>query len=143
MRLSRLAEGLVVVALTLAASSTYAANLVVIVPEVRPGPGSIRVALYQRADSFRHEGQAFHVLSVPATQKSTSVTFTGVPAGRYAIVAYQDTNDNKRLDLRFGMFPREPWGLSNDPKVMGPPSFEAAAFDVTEPLSRIEVRLHY
>lgn len=83
------------------------------------------------------------MLSAPAQKAVVSVRFDGVPPGRYAVMAYHDANDNKKLDLRFGMFPKEGWGLSNNPKVMGPPSFDASAFVVTEPGTQSAIEMHY
>ena len=113
------------------------------VSDIQPGPGNIRVVLYAGADSFRHEDRAFQVLSVPATAASVAVVFTDLPVGQYAVLAYHDANDNKKLDLRFGMFPEEGWGLSNDPTVIGPPRFSASAFDVSEPGAKVPIRLSY
>ena len=129
--------------LSLGGMTAHAASLNVTVSDIQPGPGNIRVALYADADSFRHEDRAARVLSAPATAGSVLVVFTDVPAGRYAVLAYHDANDNKKLDLRFGMFPEEGWGLSNDPTVIGPPRFGASAFDVAEPSTDLAVRLHY
>jgi uncharacterized protein (DUF2141 family) len=124
-------------------SQTIAAALTVAVEGVHPGPGSIRVALYANADSFRREDRALRVLTVPANSSAVSVTFSDIPAGRYAVLAYHDANDNKKLDLVMGMFPDEGWGLSNDPSVIGPPRFEPSAFDIGEPTATTLVRLHY
>lgn len=119
------------------------AELDVTITGIRPGTGSIRVALYREPRSFRHESQAVAVLSAPAVQVSAKVRFQGIPAGRYAVLAYHDENDNRKLDLTMGMFPREGWGLSNNPHVFGPPRFEPSAFDVGEPSTNIAVPLHY
>lgn len=121
----------------------YAATLDVTVSDIQPGPGNIRVALYANPDSFRHEDRAVQVLSSPATSVSVVVVFKDIPAGQYAVLAYHDANDNKKLDLRFGMFPIEGWGLSNDPTVIGPPRFSASAFDVADPDSKQTVHLNY
>ena len=136
------ALGLTILA-ALCGAQAEAAVLTVAVEGVHPGPGSIRVALYANGDSFRHEDRALRVLSVPADSGAVSVTFTDIPAGRYAVLAYHDANDNKKLDLVMGMFPDEGWGLSNDPTVIGPPRFEPSAFDVGEPTATTIVRLHY
>ena len=123
--------------------AAHAADLKVTVQDIHPGPGSIRVALYVDADSFRHENRAFRVLSVPAKPDSVDLLFKDIPPGRYAVLAYHDENDNKKLDLVMGMFPDEGWGLSNDPTVIGPPRFDPSAFDVVEPTTGMSVRLHY
>jgi uncharacterized protein (DUF2141 family) len=136
--------GLALMSLTaLCGHRADAATLAVMVEDVHAGPGSIRVALYADPDSFRHEDRAVRVLSVPARPGAVTVEFKDIPAGRYAVLAYHDANDNKKLDLILGMFPDEGWGLSNDPSVMGPPRFEPSAFNVGEPSSTTHVRLHY
>lgn len=124
-------------------SAAAAATLKVTVSDIQPGAGNIRVALYADAESFRHEDRATQVLSTPATTGSVVVVFPDIPAGQYAVIAYHDANDNKKLDLRLGMFPVEGWGLSNDPTVIGPPRFSASAFAVAEPSTDLIVRLNY
>ena len=80
---------------------------------------------------------------MPANAASVVIDFGDTAPGRYAVIAYHDKNDNKKLDLILGMFPNEGWGLSNDPKVIGPPSFAASAFELAEPSSSLTVHLHY
>ncbi len=130
-------------ALALAASGAQAADLTVAVNGVRTAKDNVRIALYADAASFRHEAQALKLLSVPAAEGTVTAIFHDIPPGRYAVLAYHDENDNQKLDLFLGMFPSEGWGLSNDPSVIGPPRFEASAFDVTEPATEISVPLHY
>ena len=80
---------------------------------------------------------------MPATPGEVRGVFHNMPAGRYAVLAYHDENGNGKLDMIMGMFPDEGWGLSNDPTVIGPPRFEASAFDVAEPETGVIVPLHY
>ena len=49
----------------------------------------------------------------------------------------------KLVDRRFGMFPTEGYGLSNNPKVSGPPAFADSAFEVSGTETRISIDLHY
>ncbi len=130
--------------LALAAGGAAAADLTVAVNGVKDGaPSSVRIALYADADSFRHEARAKQVLSLPAAAGTVTGVFHDLPPGRYAVLAYHDENDNQKLDLFLGMFPSEGWGLSNDPTVLGPPRFEASAFDVADPATSIAIVLHY
>jgi uncharacterized protein (DUF2141 family) len=41
------------------------------------------------------------------------------------------------------MFPTEGYGLSNNPKVVGPPKFADSAFEVAGPETTIEIILAY
>lgn len=50
----------------------------------------------------------------------------GLPPGDYAVAVHQDTNGNGRMDKRFFVLPREPYGFSNNVGKYGPASFRAA-----------------
>lgn len=106
--------------------------------------GSVNVALFADDKSFRKADQAFATHQEPARKGSMTLVFDNVPAGNYAVMAYHDENGNGKLDLRLGMFPIEGYGLSNNPKVMGPPSFKASEFQVNadQPLE-ISIDLNY
>ena len=94
--------------------------------------GALRIGLYSEPKTFRKEAQALAVQQIPARAGTASVRFTDLPAGRYAIMAYHDEDANGELNRRFGMFPTEGYALSNNPEVMGPPTFEDSAFEVVE-----------
>lgn len=106
--------------------------------------GTVRVALFSDPKTFRKADLAFASSESPAKAGTVTLEFENVPAGQYAVMAYHDENGNGELDLRFGMFPTEGYGLSNNPKVMGPPAFEESRFEVTgdKPLE-IGIDVHY
>ncbi len=120
-----------------------AAKLEVDIQGVRNPSGQVKLMLFEREDGFRKEEKARQVLTVPATAGTVSSVFNGLPNGRYAVIAYHDENSDGRLNLRFGMFPLEGYGLSNNPKLSGPPKFKDGAFEVGETGSRIAIRLDY
>ena len=64
------------------------------------------------------------------TKGVTAVVFENVKAGEYAIVCYHDSNDNNKMDFDELMMPKEDYGVSNNPQLMGPPTFDAAKFTV-------------
>lgn len=132
------------VALALLLPSAYAEELQVTLDGLQHDKGQVAVAVYSSAKSFRKEDQAFAAQKAKAEQGAVTLVFENVPPGRYAVLAYHDENDNGRLDLRFGMIPVEGYGLSNNPKVMGPPSYEDSAFEVTaEDPAQIELKMRY
>lgn len=132
-----------IVVLFLLAPAAHGASLIVSVEDVHPGTGSVRVALYSDAAGFRHEERAVQVLSTPAVSDVITVVFDRLKSGRYAIVAYHDANDNKKLDLLLGFLPKEGWGLSNNPKIVVRPLFASSAIDVAEPTTSTLIWLHY
>ncbi len=126
-----------------AALPARAADLAVTITGVRSAEGAVRVDLYADPASFRHEDQAFKVLSIPARPGTVRVVFPGLAPGRYAVIAYHDENGNGRLDRFMGMIPEEGWGLSNDPEVLGPPAFAPSAFDLPTAGRDLSIPLHY
>lgn len=107
--------------------------------------GSLRVGLYSDPKTFRKEAQAVAIQQVPASAGTVTVSFGALPPGRYAIMAYHDEDGNGELNRRFGMFPTEGYGLSNNPTVSGPPAFADSAFEVAAGAgtTRISIDLRY
>jgi len=107
--------------------------------------GSLRVGLYSDPKTFRKEAQAVAIQQVPACAGTVTVSFGALPPGRYAIMAYHDEDGNGELNRRFGMFPTEGYGLSNNPTVSGPPAFADSAFEVAAGAgtTRISIDLRY
>ncbi len=127
----------------LAAAQAGAGDLTVAVHDIRGGESQIRLMLFDREEGFRKEDKARQKLALPAVAGTVNTVFPGLPAGRYAVMVYHDENGNGKLDLRFGMFPKEGYGLSTNPKLLGPPKFKDAAFEVADTDSRIDIRLDY
>lgn len=88
------------------------------------------MGLYSDPKTFRKEAQAVKIEQIPAQSGTATVKFSALPPGRYAIMAYHDEDGNGELNRRFGMFPTEGYGLSNNPSVSGPPAFADSAFEV-------------
>ena len=59
-------------------------------------------------------------------------TFKNVAPGNYALLALHDENDNKRMDFEPNGMPLESFGLSNNPMLMGPPTFSEGKFEVAD-----------
>jgi len=69
------------------------------------------------------------------------VTFKNVTPGHYALLALHDENDNKRMDFEPNGMPLESYGISNNPMLMGPPTFTDGKFEVTD--KNIEVAIKF
>jgi uncharacterized protein (DUF2141 family) len=115
----------------------------VVIAPLRSASGTLRIGLYSVPVSFRKETQAIRVIALPAREGEMRASFDDLPAGRYAVMAYHDENANGKLDLRLGMFPLEGYGLSNNPKVIGPPSFEDSAFTIERAAQRVVIEMRY
>lgn len=110
---------------------------------IRDTQGHLRVLLYADPAGFPKEDKALKILTLPAQSGTVQCQFEGLPTGRYAIMAYHDENDDQKLNRRFGMFPTEGYGLSNNPKVMGPPRFDESAFPVSATANSVNISFSY
>lgn len=82
--------------------------------------------------------------ATPAHAGSVVVSVDGILPGRYAVQAYHDEDGNGRI--RHGLFgvPAEVIGFPrNAPLRLGPPRFEDAAIEVTEPATATRLRLRH
>ena len=114
----------------LAAASGHAATLHVTVENVRNDSQPVRVLLFNTPDSFPDEEQCLKVRGAKARQGTAVVEFTDLDPGSYAIMAYHDENEDNRLNRVLGMWPSEGYGLSLNPLVMGPPTFQETSFEL-------------
>lgn len=109
-------------------SAAAGATVEVRVSGVTGGKGKVNVAV---CDKERFLKQCSHSGSAPARAGETVVTLPGVPAGTWAVLAYQDENENNELDRNFIGIPSENYGFSRDARgKFGPPDFGDAAIEV-------------
>lgn len=134
---------LILLAVLSASAWAWAADLRIDVSGVKSAEGQVKLMLFDKAEGFRKESSSRAVLALPAVERSMQAIFQGLPPGRYAVIAYHDSNGNGKLDLRFGMIPLEGYGLSNNPEVIGPPTFEQAVIHLDNAGKQIEIRLDY
>ncbi len=134
---------LILAALGLSAPCASAAELEIVVSNVRSTDGRVKLMLFDRAEGFRKEDKSRELLALPAAVGTVRGVFKDLPPGRYAIVIYHDENGDGKLNLSFGMFPKEGYGLSNNPSVSGPPAFQDAAFDLPESGAKLAIQLAY
>lgn len=121
------------------APAAMAANVTIIVTDAEPNGRGVFVQLCTQEEFLKR-----CTLRDKAAAKDDKVTFVfkDVPPGAYAATAFQDVNDNAKLDR--GMFgaPSEPWAVSRDAKGhMGPPVFEDAKVEVTDKPLTLEMDL--
>ncbi len=140
MKITRYAA--LVASLFAGAAMAEGSSLTVHLKGLKNTQGNVRVGLYGDPDTFRKETQALAIREIPASSENIDIRFADLPPGRYAIMAYHDEDANGQLNRRFGMFPTEGYGLSNNPQVSGPPRFADSAFSVAG-ATEIAIDIHY
>ncbi len=123
------------------AYQAFAATLVVNVSADGAGKapmGYLRVGVFNSPKTWLEDGAQFigKEESMPAALKRKYV-FEGLPAGRYAVAAYIDENDNRKTDTNLLGIPTEWVGFSGNPNYsFGPPDFEDALIELGEDENR-------
>jgi uncharacterized protein (DUF2141 family) len=93
--------------------------------------GAVYVALYNSETSFLKN--EFKGKIVKVYDKKAIAIFKNIEKGGYAISAFHDKNDNKKMDTNFIGIPKEPIGCSNNAiGFMGPPKYKKAKFTVSK-----------
>ncbi|KQQ13138.1 hypothetical protein ASF53_13175 [Methylobacterium sp. Leaf123] len=115
-----------------------AAGLEVIVEGAEPGLGEVYVTLCQGGLS---ENACPIGRSAPARGTAERFVFTDVPAGIWAVAAFQDENGNGRLDRTGLGLPLEPYGFSGAVARRARPDFASASFALREPGAAVRIRI--
>lgn len=104
-------------------------GLVVQVDGLRETTGQVVLQLFESAEGFKTRRPDREVSLTPEDGQ-VRWALPDLAPGTYAVRAHHDVNDNGEVDRsRLGL-PREPLGLSNNPVLIGPPSFRQARFDL-------------
>lgn len=107
------------------------ATLTVAFKDIKTPKGAILAVLFDKEAAYKGQGAPVRSMMIPVTGDKAQTELKGLPPGRYAITAFHDVDgDGKMKTNPFGV-PLEPFAFSNGAQAqMGPPPWEAAAFDV-------------
>lgn len=127
-------------ALALAAAAVLAApavhaqealgDLALSFPALKTAQGKVMIAVYDSAQGWS-SGKPVRVATASAADAAPGAKIVALPPGTYAVRAFQDVDGDGKMGTNpFGL-PTEPFGFSRDAQPnMGPPSFDAAAFEL-------------
>jgi uncharacterized protein (DUF2141 family) len=111
---------------------------------VRNAKGQIKVGVYTEEGTFPEAGSEFKGIDVSPVKKGANVAVFELPEGTYAVAIIHDENKNGKLDQNFLGIPKEGYGFSNDARAtFGSPSFDAAAFSLTNSVEKISIEMKY
>jgi len=129
-------------ALCLVPVAAWAGELRVEIANVRNAAGHVRIDVCPEARFLKEDCP--YSAEAPARTGITVVTLPDLPPGRYAVQAYHDENDNRRVDRMIFGLPKEGIGFSNDARIsLGPPKFLDAAFSHGGDGQVIALRMRY
>ena len=110
------------------------------ITNIREAVGDMYIAVYADEESYMKDRFAEAIMPIE-TEGALEVEIK-IPKGTYAITIFQDKNSDTELNTNFMGIPNEPYGFSNNPKMMfGPPKFKEASFHFTEEGQHISIEL--
>jgi uncharacterized protein (DUF2141 family) len=101
--------------------------------------GSMLIGLHN-VDTFM-KGKGLDSIKSAIVDGKVEVTFEDVAPGTYAVMVFHDENDNGKMDFDATGMPLESYGMSNNPMLYGPPSFDIAKFNLENEDLELEIRL--
>lgn len=116
-----------------AAPRPEGAGLTVVVTGIAASKGQLLVTVFTSGDGWPKPQRAAAAARVDATAPEQEVRFDGLPPGPCAVSVVHDLDGNGKLTMRWLPWPHpaEPTGASNGATgSFGPPSFEAARFEL-------------
>jgi uncharacterized protein (DUF2141 family) len=111
-------------------SSLCAQTLTVKVNNIKQVSGNMMIGVFNRETGFPDvycKGERVEI-----TDTVVTVTFTGLPKGKYAVSVYQDINKNGKLDKNILGIPKERYGFSNK---ANKPDYKESLFDFNNDLT--------
>ena len=93
--------------------------------------GIMKLELFGEQDFMKKSGKLRKV-RVPADPEPMLICMDVPEPGDYAVVGYHDKDGDRKLDKKWNFKPKEPYGLSNNPKIesLRLPKWEETRFSV-------------
>jgi uncharacterized protein (DUF2141 family) len=118
----------------LLSTACEAADLTITVDHLRNNTGQVLLCVFSAESSDAAvfpdcvKGRPVRSAKAPIAGGKVVMTFNGLKDGVYAIAVIHDENANGQLDTNFIGIPTEGIGVSNNPRLLGKPSFAEAKF---------------
>ena len=119
----------------------YAADLTIRIDNMDSNAGQVVVAIFSSDEDFLK--QPIREDFITTDNNEVVFAFKDIIPGDYAISAFHDRNANGKLDTNFLGIPSEPFGFSNNPKILfGPPSFTQSKINILDQDISLNMKLH-
>ncbi|MFK7861081.1 MAG: DUF2141 domain-containing protein [Granulosicoccus sp.] len=117
------------------------ADLQITVGNIQDAKGRVLLAIY---DSEANFNQTVAYGNVAAAKKDEIVfSFSNLPLGQYAVMAFHDIDNNGKLNVDWAGLPIEPWGASLQGKsILGAPEWSDVVFSLPKEGMALTINLH-
>lgn len=91
-------------------------TLTIVVEGMSSNEGNLGVLIFNGPKGWAEDRQAaYKDIAIPAEKGTQTLKVSALPPGKYAVALIHDLNKNHKLDKNFIGFPKEQWGMSNNP----------------------------
>ncbi|MCB9091467.1 MAG: DUF2141 domain-containing protein [Halobacteriovoraceae bacterium] len=109
----------------------FAYQLSIHVKKIKSIEGDVAIAIHNEERTYLKDGEKPFKAIVRKITSDEEIFQVDLAEGSYAITLFHDLNGNQKLDTNFLGIPKEPFGFSNNKKIVfGPPSYEESLFDI-------------
>ena len=120
-------------------------SLTVNVEKLRNSEGIVQFVLYNKEGSIPDENfkKCYKIVKANIVNGSSTITFHGIPSGKYAVNILHDENNNGIIDKGF-ILPKEGIGFSNFQTIgmTNKPTFSKASFNLNSAMN-IKINIIY
>lgn len=121
-------------------------SLTINITNLHNNNGHVLLSLFKDGKGFPDDAdKAYRKVKLSIANKTSSVSFPGLPSGTYAIAILHDENDDQKMNTNMLGIPKEGYGFSNNAMgLFGPPSFSKASFNYSSGEARtVSIRTKY
>jgi len=123
------------------ATTAHATPVDIVISGAKP-TGKVFGEIFGDAVSFKAKEKPVARFALDLHGAAQARTTLALPPGRYVAALFQDTKGTGKLESNFFGVPSVPYGFSNNARgTMGPPAFDAAAFDVGSSPETVSIEL--
>lgn len=134
-------------------SGAHAGTLTVSVTDIKSPAGLIRLCIFSEKSSKPDvypdclAGAPVKNAEIKVDSQMAAVTIENLPDGPYAVSLFHDENADGQITMKSMLgfstpIPREGIGISNNPTLLGKPSFEEARFEI-KGKTAIQIKMKY
>jgi uncharacterized protein (DUF2141 family) len=123
-----------------------AAGIELIISNIRNNKGLIRIGVFDSGDGYPDKPSISFSLSKDTITSGRLRLFIPVKQpGMFGLSILDDENENRKMDYRIGIIPREGYGFSNNPGVTSrkAPPFSETRFNYPGGRIQVNVKMNY
>lgn len=103
--------------------------------------GEIMAGVFTGQLDFQLQPNQRILLPVRPNASTAKFRFTDFPPGEYAVALFQDLDGDQTLAASLRGVPKEPWGMSNNPRIERPAKWSDAVFTLPAEGITVEIKM--